>query len=226
MAPHSGDPVDPYAPLKDRAWREVAEIDARLERGDLDEAGWHREVAALLVPAYLAADTPWGGSGKSGTLEDWDYSRSLICDAIDRDGSFLDVGCANGFLMESIGRWTDADLDLFGLDISPELADRARTRLPRFSDRIFVGNALTWEPPSAFTYIRTGLDYVPKRQQRNLVEHLLASCERLIVGVYNEQIHERPIEDLLRSWGIEIAGRTERAHRDPRMAYRCLWIDA
>jgi len=43
--------TDPYAPLKDNAWRETAEIDARLERGDIDEAGWHAEVARLIVPA-------------------------------------------------------------------------------------------------------------------------------------------------------------------------------
>jgi hypothetical protein len=28
---------DPYAQLKDDAWRELAEIDARLERGEIDE---------------------------------------------------------------------------------------------------------------------------------------------------------------------------------------------
>jgi hypothetical protein len=33
--------ADPYASLKDRGWREIAEIDARLERGEIDEAGWH-----------------------------------------------------------------------------------------------------------------------------------------------------------------------------------------
>lgn len=135
--------LDPYAPLKNRAWREVAEIDARLERGDIDEEGWYREISAVLVPAYLGADTPWGGSGKSGTAEDWEYARSLICDAIDRDGSFLDVGCANGYLIESLGRWSDHALEMFGLDIAPALAARARERMPHWSERIFVGKALT-----------------------------------------------------------------------------------
>ncbi|MDQ3690493.1 MAG: hypothetical protein M3406_10750, partial [Chloroflexota bacterium] len=59
--------IDPYASLKDLGWREVAEIDARLERGEIDEAGWHAEMAGLVVPAYLAAETPWGASGKSGS---------------------------------------------------------------------------------------------------------------------------------------------------------------
>jgi hypothetical protein len=34
------DDEDPFAPLKDNAWREVAEIDDRLERNEIDEATW------------------------------------------------------------------------------------------------------------------------------------------------------------------------------------------
>jgi len=217
---------DPYAHLKDRAWREIAEIDGRLERGEIDEAGWHESIAAILVPAYLAADSPWEGSGKVGTAEDWEYSRSLIADAIDRDGSFLDVGCANGYLMESVPRWTPFDVEPHGLDISEELSALAKRRLPLWADRIWTGNALTWEPPMRFTYIRTGLEYVPGPRQQELVRHLLTFCERLVIGVFNEQIREHITEKLVRSWGFPIAGRSERAHREPSIAYRCFWIDA
>ena len=59
--------ADPYAPLKDNAWRELAGLDARLERGEIDEDRWHGEMQALIVPAYLAAETPWEQSGKSGS---------------------------------------------------------------------------------------------------------------------------------------------------------------
>ena len=122
---------DPYAHLKDRAWRELAEIDRRLERGEIDEDGWHEEIARLVVPAYLDAETPWEQSGKSGDAEGWEYARSLIADAVDRDGSFLDVGCANGYLLECLPRWTPWTLDRYGLDIAPELAALARRRLGR-----------------------------------------------------------------------------------------------
>lgn len=72
---------DPSAPLKERAWSEVAGIDAALERGEIDEEGWHRAIADLLVPAYLAADTPWGGSGMTGGEREWEGSRRLVVDA-------------------------------------------------------------------------------------------------------------------------------------------------
>ena len=42
---------DPFAPLKEGAWREVQDIDRRLASGEIDEEQWHREMAALVVPA-------------------------------------------------------------------------------------------------------------------------------------------------------------------------------
>lgn len=217
---------DPYAPLKDNSWRELAEIDARLERGEIDEEEWHRAAQALVVPAYLAAETPWGGSGKTGTAEDWQWSRSHVADAIDRDGTFLDVGCANGYLMECVPRWTPRAVEPYGLEIAPDLAELARGRLPEWAERIFVGNALDWEPPREFTYVRTGLDYVPARRRAELVERLLGFCERLIVGVFNEHESERTTEDELRAAGVEPAGRSTRRNPwKPGMEYRVLWMD-
>lgn len=184
-------------------------------------------MARLIVPAYLSAETPWQGSGKSGTAEDWEYARSHIAHAIDRDGSFLDIGCANGYLLECLPRWTTHQLDRCGLDIAPELVDVARTSLPELAERLWVGNALTWEPPHRFTYVRTGPEYVPRRRRRELVDRLLGWCDRLIIGVFNEEAHARPTEEMLRSWGHRVAGRSERANRKkPGIDYRVLWIDA
>jgi len=219
--------TDPYASLKDNAWRELAEIDARLDAREIDEEGWHRAGQALVVPAYLAAETPWGQSGKSGTVEDWEWSRSHVADGIDRDGTFLDVGCANGYLLECLPRWTRFAVEPYGLDIAPELAELARVRLPEWADRIFIGNALTWAPPQRFAFVRTGLEYVPRHAQRELVERLLAYCDRLLVGVFNEHESESTTEDLLASWGFEVTGRSVRPNRHkPGMEYRVLWMDA
>ena len=43
---------------KEGGWREIAAIDAAYAAGELDDAGWHEAMAALVVPAYLAAGTP------------------------------------------------------------------------------------------------------------------------------------------------------------------------
>lgn len=218
---------DPYAPLKDNAWRELEALDERLARGEIDEAGWHRAMEALVVPAYLGAETPWEQSGKSGSAEDWEWSRSLIADAVDGDGSFLDVGCASGYLMECLLRWSPHAVEPYGLEIAPALAALARRRLPRWVDRIWVGNALTWNPPRRFAFVRTGLEYVPAGRRRELVERLLSFSDRLLVGVFNEHVSERTTEELLGSWGLSVAGRSVRANRRKLgMEYRVLWVDA
>jgi 2-polyprenyl-3-methyl-5-hydroxy-6-metoxy-1,4-benzoquinol methylase len=212
------------AAAKEGAWREVAEIDAAYARGDLDDAGWHAATAALVVPSYLAAPTPQGGSGSSRDEAGWEYARSLVADAVETGQSFLDVGCANGLLMESMAAW--AGVEPYGLEISPELADLARRRLPQWAGRIWVGNALDWEPGRRFDVVRTGLDYVPPPRRPQLLAHLLSYAGRVVIGVFNEEREERALEASVARRGFEIAGRSERPHPHPRLAYRCFWVDA
>jgi hypothetical protein len=181
-------------------------------------------MARLVVPAYLAAETPEGGSGSSRGASGWEYGRSLIADAVMPGQSFLDVGCANGHLMESMAEW--AGVEPYGLEISPALAELARTRLPQWADRIWVGNAAEWRPNSRFDVVRTGLEYVPRPKRKLLVEHLLSYSDRVVIGVFNEERDQRACESEVEQWGFAIAGRSERAHPNERLAYRAFWIDA
>jgi hypothetical protein len=212
------------AAAKEGAWREVAAIDAAYAAGELTRDEWHAAMAELVVPAYLAAETPPGGSGSSRDEAGWEYARSLIADAVSPGQTFLDVGCANGHLMESMAAW--GGVEPYGLEISPELAELARRRLPQWADRIWVGNAAEWQPPRRFDVVRTGLDYVPPDRRRALVEHLLGFCDRLVIGVHNEERDRSGHEDAVASWGFEIAGRSGRPHPHPRLAYKAFWIDA
>ena len=209
---------------KEGGWREIAAIDAAYARGELDEAGWHEAMAALVVPAYLAAETAPGGSGSSRDEAGWEYARSLLADATEPGQTFLDVGCANGHLMEGMAAW--AGVEPYGLEISPELAELARSRLPQWADRIWVGNAAEWEPPRRFDVVRTGLDYVPPDRRRDLVEHLLGFGARVVIGIFNEEREQRASEEEVAGWGFTIAGRAEREHPHPRLAYRAFWLDA
>ena len=159
------------------------------------------------------------------------------CDAVEKDGTFLDVGCANGYMMECVERWSAERghrIEPYGLDIAPELVDLARSRLPIWADRIYTGNVMTWSPPRRFDFVRTGLEYVPLRRRRDLVQRLLdefvAASGRLVIGAYSgERVGTDVADELERevsSWGFTVSGRTSRHHRDDRLAYRAIWIDA
>jgi hypothetical protein len=231
-------PELPIELAKNRAFPLLERLNRALGAGEIDEAGWYREINAIVVPAYLAGEDPAAQSGSGSGVAGWAYRRGLIADALDRDGSFLDVGCASGYLVETLAGWCRERghaIEPYGLDIAPELAELACRRLPHWADRIFVGNAIDWVPPRRFDFVRTGLEYVPPPRQRDLVERLLrdvaAPGGRLIIGVYSEERDAtRPgpsEEERVAEWGLPIAGRSERRHRrDERLVYRVFWIDA
>ncbi len=155
-----------------------------MERGTLDEVGWTRVVADALASAYLRDGDPRWQSGFDGDSQLWRDARELILVPVHRDGTFLDIGCATGYLMECLQSWATEQgrrLSMFGLELSRALVDRARTRLPELGSQIFEGNVIDWSPPRFFTFVHTGLEYVPAARRPWLVRRLLDHFG-LIVG--------------------------------------------
>jgi SAM-dependent methyltransferase len=170
---------------------------------------------ALHEAKYLAGTNPRQQSGFGRDAGDWKRFRRPVVAPVDRDGSFLDIGCANGLLMESVVAWAREGghrVEPFGLDISEKLAELARRRLPRWRERIFVGNALLWEPPARFDFVRTELVYVPPTRRgqyaERLLERFVAPGGRLILCSYGSSRPEgdraEPLVDEIRDWGLSV----------------------
>lgn len=154
---------------------------------------WFLSIKKTLEDAYLQHEEPWKQSGMSGPLERWVSLRKPVADCVDRSGTFLDIGCANGFLLECCLRWTEERglvLEPFGLDLSEKLIELAKRRLPRYANNFFVGNAMNWIPPQRFDFVRTELVYVPAESERDyarfIIENHLNPDGKLLVANYGE----------------------------------------
>lgn len=180
-----------------------------------EEQRYFAEKQSLMEADYLRSEDPCLQSGFGRGYADWARYRSAIIAPVDRSGTFLDIGCANGLLMESVVCWAQNvgfRLEPYGIDIADKLVQVARRRLPHWKDRIVVANALLWEPSTRFDYVRTELVYVPPAKRREYVERLLARflvpSGKLLVCSYGSSRPEGArAEDLIRelqSWGVRI----------------------
>ena len=192
-----------------------------------------------LDETYLHATNPRGGSGFRGDEARWSRARRVIVDAIDRDGTFLDVGCANGLLMESVRTWAAERghaIEPYGVEASPRLAELARSRLPAWAGRIAVGDARTWgphDPTRGFDFVRTELEYAWPAERASMIEALLrravAPDGRLIVCSYGTASSGvetvEPVAGPLRAWGFTVAGEAESRDANGVRFTRIAWID-
>jgi hypothetical protein len=191
-----------------------------------DDASYFADNMRLLEPAYLRAATPEGGSGFGGGPQAWRVRRSMIVEGLDRDGTFLDVGCANGLLMESVHAWAAERgrvIEPYGIDLAPGLVGLAQRRLPRWAGRIEVGNALSWRPRDGrrFTFAHILAETVPRARFGDLARHVLDTMVepggRLLLSVY--QASEGTLPDAAEQFGgigLAVSGR----------AGATAWVDA
>lgn len=148
----------------------------------LDDQTYYSDSLRTLERAYLRGRTPQEGSGFGGDKRAWRRARHHISEGIGA-GTFLDVGCANGLLMESVVTWCAERgvlVDPYGLDLAPGVVELARRRLPQWADRIWAGNAIDWVPPDGlrFDYVHVLLDCVPTHRRGDLIRHHLTSTVR------------------------------------------------
>lgn len=159
---------------------------------------WFAANRSLLETAYIAGEQPWQQSGfgvhRGGSYKEWEALRKPVADCLNEGGTFLDIGCANGYLLECIVSWAGEcgiEITPYGLDISPKLVTLAQERLPAYNGQMYVGNAWDWEPPHKFDYVRTELVYVPDELHSTyltrLLNELLNPSGKLLVAEYRSR---------------------------------------
>jgi SAM-dependent methyltransferase len=167
-----------------------------------------------LERVYLTRDDPIEQSGFYGGAERWRRERGIILDAIEGDGDLLDVGCANGYLLECLVQWArekGITLTPYGVDQGPGLIDLARKRLPQYVHHLWVGNAWNWLPPRTFRYVYALYDCAPAHllgeYARRLLERCVEGGGRLIIGAYGRRDDAaRDVAGDLAASGFAVAG--------------------
>lgn len=199
-----------------------------------DLAAWDRRTAELLEDAYLAAGAGPGGSGSTDLSEGaWRAKRQHLCVPMDRDGAWLDVGCANGHLLATLPSWAaerGTAIEPHGLELLPRVADLARSLHPELAAHIWTGSVMSWTPPRPFRYVTVLDDVVPADRLGDLVARLrhdvVAPDGRVIVSSYtNAGQAPRPLFDDLAAHGHPPDGiiRIDRPGRGPLLT---AWLDA
>lgn len=194
---------------------------------DASRDEFFRVLSEAVTEFYLAdPENPYQQSGRSSGAARWEETRRVIAAAVHRSGDFMDVGCANGLLLQSLIEWTrprGITIQPHGLDLVPELIELARRRFPGSDTNFIAANALYWAPSRQYDFVRTNLEYVPEDDWTTFVRRqysAVAPGGRLILCHYRNA--DDPRVDLTcfaRDIGYAVSG----AGEAPGVAL--VWID-
>jgi hypothetical protein len=173
--------------------------------------------------AYLGGADPRAQSGFHGSAERWEAARRPIVEAIDHSGTFLDIGCANGLLMESVVEWSAHSVEPYGIDFATGLVELARTRLPQWADRIWVADARTGKPPFRFDFVHARLDLDLIDEARRMARRAIFSSD----GSFRRPDSPRAerVADRLRERGLDVAGELYRRSDEHLVEISVAWVD-
>lgn len=167
-----------------------------------------------LEATCLLSDDPMVQSGFLGGRERWCVERSPLVEAIDRDGSFLDVGCANGLLAADVVEWAAARghrIVPWGIDLGGELVALAKSRHPDLAENFQQADAWRWEPGRSWTYVYSLVHLAPEHLLCEWIRRLWSWVEpggRLIVGAYGSRsqgFSPTDVNSVLTGCGFEVA---------------------
>ena len=159
-------------------------------------------------------------SGFGSSHQRWRTERELVLDAVSDDGDFLDIGCANGYLLECLVTWGQerhVHLTPYGVDCGDQLIALATQHLPQYASHFWVANAWAWLPPRTFHYVYSLYDCVPEALLpayiRRLLTRYVDTGGTLIMGAYGSYSKQEAARDIatdIAAAGLRVAGASAR----------------
>ena len=168
-----------------------------------------------------------------GTYERWVKRKKFISDAIKQSGTFLDIGCGNGFLIRCLQEWSNFELIPFGVDIDKNYILKAKEMFPENANNFSVLDArnlvklrqvgLPDKYDSVyFSNIWTeGVANISKTMIQELLEHVNPGG-RLIIGFYDEDSENNlRMLNLTEASGVKWSG----SKKNPSGTNLVAWVD-
>ncbi len=179
---------------------------------------WLDNLKKELEESYLKYTEPWQQAGFMEDEKAWIECRKPIARCVEKSGTFLDIGCSNGYLLECLVKWAaESGITLvpYGIDLSAKLIAAAKTRLSAFSNNLVVGSATKWVSPIKYDYVRTELSYVLDESQEQYLQKVFSAFTapegKVIITEYRtkkQDTKEPWSTDKVVNWDFDIVKRT------------------
>ncbi len=169
----------------------------------------------------------------SGTFEAWEQRKAFIASATHKDGSFLDIGCGNGFLIKCLQEWSEHTLIPYGIDINTQYVEIAKELFPKHQQNFTVLDInnisnLTKNLPGQYDFVFYSNNWSQNAPYQREVERINSLVEyvnpggRLIIGFYSQnKDNNLQAVEALQSLGIKFSEVLHNPHDTNLVA----WVD-
>ena len=171
-----------------------------------------------------------GCSVVGANYEIWKSMRYLITKVINKDGTLLDMGCGNGFLLRCLQEWSEYNLEPYGVDMDFRYIKQAKELFKLKADNFLFLNYWDLDLTTISKYgVPNKYDFVyvticngmkfDNALERKFIKNflqLVSNGGRLIFGLYES---DKNIFKKLESFGLKFNGFLENS------VTRIAWID-
>jgi SAM-dependent methyltransferase len=146
----------------------------------------------------ISKDVLEGSKVYDANFEEWERGRKFIADQIDKAGSILDIGSANGFLLICLETWSGKKLDMYGIDTNGELIIQGKRLFPELEKNLKIAGleSFRWleefDLPSQYDFIFWNVwdnfifDEYKLKTLKELIDLRLKENGKLILGFYHK----------------------------------------
>jgi len=148
----------------------------------------------------------------------WESRRKFISQAINKSGTILDIGCANGFLLKCLQKWSVYKLIPYGIDNNEKRIEQAKDLFPLHSNNFIVTRMPNLEIffkmrfPAKFDFIYWNIwdpwnfENQKEIESFKLAFKMVSSGGRLILGFYQSDKNKEKRIRKIKKLGFKFSG--------------------